>query len=111
MSLSIEYAKNRIALKEIKKKISSFYSETDEDGNFSNYDDLVNLLPARAIWYECNPGANWPGWVVVLEHFEEFTEADMGVAKLLDERKKIIIEGGKIKQRIYAEGIRLMKSA
>lgn len=92
--LCIEYARNRIALKAVKYKISSLVEKNNHKIDLSKY---------RNEFFE--EYTTWMGWVCALVHVGEFTDEELKLATLLDEKKEIIIEAGTIKRKIYFAGI------
>lgn len=100
--LLIDYYKNREALRLIKVNISEATSMKD-----------IDLSEFRYEWFGVDGGegwceaynAEWKGWVAAVSSSQAgYKPEEMALAKLLDEKKRIIVECGYIKRRIYLAG-------
>ena len=110
MTLFIKYAENRIALRKIKKAIKDLnYQHLFSPKKEEIWENRIDLNKYRESWCELEPGADWPGWVGVVEHSGQFTKMEIKLARLLDEKKKINVKAGHINRCIYFEGIKQKK--
>lgn len=106
--LAARYAKNRIDISAISKRINSL---TD----WNRADKGIDLTELRLEYLE--EGDRWRGWahaIDVVEGFRDpedtapFTEDQRELAALLDQKAAMRVEAGKIKRGIYAVGRQLL---
>jgi len=90
----VGYAANRADLKTITEKINDFNTETDW---------ALDLSGFRAAWYDQDYA--WGGWVCALHDYDDgYSDNEIRLAQLLDEKTKIKKEGGQIKRNMCAYG-------
>ena len=100
-----DYAKNRIDLKAVNEEISAL--QIDSNGEYVEID-----LSLKRTWWIEDLNHAWAGWVAALGGWdEEFAEIEMKLAVLLDRKKAIKNDAGKIKARIYYSGLAMIKES
>lgn len=106
-----QYTQNRIDFKKVNRKIKNLFPDFDDypitDEHAKEIDIDLNQYRIDFL----NSGENWNGWVYLLEFYggDEYTDREMQLAILLDEKKRLKQQAGMIKRRIYLNGKRLIK--
>jgi len=119
--LVINYAKNRIELREVKNEIHQLTCPTDENGiyifNIPEKDTTQGKMTSvRNDWFDCGDGYSytcWPdgGWTEVLTDLGIEDREMLRLGALWDERKAIVATAGNIKRAIAARGRKLIRGA
>lgn len=99
--LLIEYYENREELRLIANKISK---ATFVNIDLSGFRDEWYGVDYKDGWCEAY-NAEWKGWVGAVSNAEDgYSQEEMDLAKLLDEKKRIVGDCGEIKRKIYRAG-------
>ncbi len=108
--IAIDYANNRKALLKCKDELYKYNFglwHIDEE----SFDSLHECMQSIRGIYNTDFGG-WDGWISAVTHSEyEEDSNEYKVAVIYDERKRLNIEAGKIKRRLYDAGMRLLNEA
>ena len=97
----MDYAVNRLQLKDTNMKIHDLNTETDWK---------IDLSGFRAAWYDQDYA--WGGWLAALNDYDDgYSEEEGDLAELLDERTRIKKEAGQLKRNMCAYGRALIKGS
>lgn len=99
----IDYANNRKAVSVIRKKIDALNFDSNKEWR------EINLSIFRESWFE--QGYAWNGWVAAVADFgDNYTQLEMDLALLRDEKKVLLREAGQLKRNMCAYGRGLINS-